>query len=105
MLAPGTRSGTAKLGELPAASPEDKIEVWERVADDGTAFLDLVEYSWGSGLGWYVRKRVSLEPSQVEALAGLLGVQRAAPTPSRPTRPLPPVERDGNTLRIHFDAP
>ena len=88
------------LGELHSGSSQDKIEVWSREAEDGTGSLELVEYSWGSGIGWYVQKRVRLDAGQVEALKAVLGVD-AAPAPA-PKRPLPPVVRDGNTVRILF---
>jgi hypothetical protein len=89
-----------KLGDLVGSSSQDKIEVWSRELEDGSGALELVEYSWGSGLGWYVQKRVRLDAGQVEALRAVLGAEPApAPTPSRP---LPPVVRDGNTVRIVF---
>lgn len=101
MLAPRSKAGCRKLGELPGRSRVDKIEVWERTEEDGSTLLELVEYAWGSGLGWYVQKRLTLDAGQTEALRALLGPPAAA-TPPRPRRPLPPVVREGNVLRVLF---
>src|SRR5687768_6283648 len=89
-----------KLGDLVGSSSQDKIEVWSRELEDGSGGLELVEYSWGSGIGWYVQKHVRLDAGQVEALRAILGTA-AAPAPA-PKRPLLPVVRDGNTVRIVF---
>jgi hypothetical protein len=89
-----------KLGDLVGSSSQDKIEVWSRELEDGSGALELVEYSWGSGIGWYVQKLVRLDAGQVEALRAILGPE-TAPAPA-PKRPLPPVVRDGNTVRIVF---
>jgi hypothetical protein len=100
MLAPKTGSTSQKLAELPSACSEQKIEVWSRSDEDGSTLLELVEYAWGSGLGWYVRKRVSLDAGQVEALRSLFAEPKPAAAPYR--RSYPPVERDGNTVRLVF---
>ena len=89
-----------KLGELSGSSSQDKIEVWSRETEDGSGALELVEYSWGSGIGWYVQKRVRLDAGQVEALRMLLGAD--APPAPLPSRPVPPLVREGNTVRIVF---
>jgi hypothetical protein len=62
--------------------------------------MELVEYSWGSGIGWYVQKRVRLDAGQVEALATLLS-QRTPMTP-RPKAFRPPVVRTDNIIQLLF---
>jgi hypothetical protein len=103
MLAPRSETAPVKLGELPSASSQDKIEVWSRSTEEGASLLELVEYKWGSGLGWYVHKRVTLDAEQVRALQSLLGetaVFAAAATP----RPRPQVVREDNVIRLVFSA-
>jgi hypothetical protein len=102
MLVPRAENGYRKLGDLPGASSQSKIEVWARGAEDGTASLELVEYSWGSGLGWYVQKRVVLDAGQVEALKALLGEEAVSPAAPRPKRPMPAVIREENVIRLVF---
>lgn len=102
MLSPRAKDGYEKLGELPAASARHKVEVWRRSDEEGGDALELVEYSWGSGVGWYVQKRVRLDSAQVEALRTLLG---AAPASSpRPRRPLPAIVREEGAIRLLFSA-
>jgi hypothetical protein len=102
MLAPRVESGYHKLGELPGATGHDKVEIWERPGEDGSSLLELVEYAWGSGIGWYVQKRMTLDAGQMEALRALLAPAPETPTPPRLHRPTPPVERDGNVIRLVF---
>ena len=102
MLAPQSDRGSYKLGELPGSSDESKIEVWSRHSDEEGELLELVEYSWGSGMGWYVQKRLTLDASQVDALRMLLGNGITATAPPRPKRLAPPVEQEGNVLRLMF---
>jgi hypothetical protein len=101
MLVPRAENGYRKLGDLPGASSQSKIEVWARGADDGGDSLELVEFSWGSGLGWYVQKRVVLDAGQVEALKALLG-EETVPAAPRPKRPMPAVIREENVIRLVF---
>jgi hypothetical protein len=91
-----------KLGDLDGSSSQDKIEVWTRAAEDGSTHLELVEYSWGSGIGWYVQKRMRLDPGQVEALKALLAQTPAEPP--RPRRTLPPIVRHGSVIQLVFPA-
>jgi hypothetical protein len=100
MLASQTTATNQKLADLPSASSEQKIEVWCRTGEDGSALLELVEYAWGSGLGWYIQKRVSLDQGQVDALRSLFGEPKTAAPAYR--RTYPPVEREGNTVRLVF---
>ena len=102
MLAPRIDEGQRLLGELPGASAQEKVEVWSRSAEEGT-LLELIEYRWGSGLGWYVQKRISLDSGQVEALRSLLVAESAPLAPPRLQRPLPPVVRDGNVVQLVFE--
>ena len=90
------------LGELTSPSRPEKIEVSSRVAEDGSTLLELVEYSWGSGLGWYVQKRLTLDAAQVEALRSLLGTEQIElPAPTL-RRSRPAVQQDGNVTRLLF---
>jgi len=106
MLAPHDIEGPRLLGELPATSGREKIEVWSRSEEDGTTVLELVEYRWGSGLGWYVQKRVALDPDQVRLLTGLLGTltptEVAAPPAPRLKRTVPAASREGNVIALRF---
>src|SRR3712207_9333388 len=79
MLAPRVEKGHRKLGELPASEGHDKVEIWTRTAEEGGEVLELVEYAWGSGLGWYVQKRMTLDAAQVDALRALLIEDPAKP--------------------------
>jgi hypothetical protein len=104
MLAPRSEPTSCKLGELPGASDRDKIEVWSRTGEDGTSLLELVEYSWGSGIGWYVQKRLTLEAGQVEALRALVGAAEPALPAPRLRPPTAAAVREGNTIRLSFAA-
>jgi hypothetical protein len=100
IAAPAT--GQLKLGDLPGPDDATKIEVVLRADEEGGTLVDLVECSWGSGIGWYAQKRVTLRAEQVEALRGLLG--SSEPEPPRLRAQPPRVERDGNVLRLlNFD--
>ena len=106
-----SRTSTApepiSLGELEDSAGETKVELL-RLPDDGSgAKLQLVEYSWGSGLGWYARKRLTLDAEQGAGLASLLTAALApVPTVSQPlTRAFrPAVEREGNVIRLFPSA-
>jgi len=95
-----SQANTTLLGALPSTDRPEKIEVQSRVAADGSTLLELVEYSWGSGLGWYVQKRVTLDAGQVDGLRALLSPAQAASPTVR--RPLPAIEREGNVTRLLF---
>lgn len=93
------------LGELEDASGETKIELLLLPDDDDGSGpkLQLVEYSWGSGLGWYARKRLTLDAEQGAGLAALLTgalapAQQALQPFKKPSRPA--VEQDGNVFRL-----
>jgi hypothetical protein len=108
MLAPHAIEGPRLLGELPATSGREKIEVWSRSEEDGSTVLELVEYCWGSGLGWYVQKRVALDPDQVRLLSGLLSGFKPTETPAAPLatpglkRTAPAASREGNVISLRF---
>jgi hypothetical protein len=40
--------------------------------------LELRVLGWGDGIGWYVQRRISLDPLQIRALKGILGTARVA---------------------------
>lgn len=91
-----------KLGDLQDASSQSKVEIWTRAGDDGAPVLELVEYSWGSGLGWYVQKRLRLDAGQVDALKALLTASEpAAPRPQR-LRPSVVRSADDNVIQLVF---
>jgi hypothetical protein len=103
MLSPNIENDFRKLGDLPDASSQSKIEIWTRTGDDGAPLLEMVEYSWGSGLGWYVQKRLRLDAGQVEVLKALLAASE--PAAPRPQRLLPAVVRPENDNVIHLVFP
>ncbi|MGB4780467.1 hypothetical protein [Candidatus Methylomirabilis sp.] len=39
----------------------------------GKTRLELRLLGWGEGIGWYVQKRIQLDPLQIRALRGILG--------------------------------
>jgi len=102
MLNPRAEDGYEKLGELAATSARHKVEIWSRTEEDGSTSLELVECSWGSGVGWYVQKRVRLEAAQVEALRSLLG--SSAISLPRAGRPRPTIVREEGAIRLLFSA-
>lgn len=99
MLPSFDTNGDRLLGELCGDTAQSKIEVWQREGEDGAALLEMVEYRWGSGLGWYVQKRMTLDNSQVEALRLLLG---PAAKPAAPARTLSSVRREDNVIQLFF---
>lgn len=103
MPTPCAENDYRKLGDLPDASSQSKIEIWTRPGEDGTPILELVEYSWGSGLGWYVQKRLRLDAGQVDALKALLGASE--PAAPRLQRPLPSIVRRDNDNVIQLVFP
>ena len=96
------------IGEIEDARGETKIELVELPDDGSGPKLQLVEYSWGSGLGWYVRKRLTLDSEQGAGLAALLTAAVAPALPS--TQPLktrqqrPLVEENGKVIRLFAPA-
>lgn len=106
--APGL-AGSQLVGELHHAGDTEKVEVWLRRREDGSPELELVQFLWGSGVGWYVHKSLALDHQQAGALHGLLGPVASEPVPvpghealRRPRRLLPPVEQEGNVIRLKF---
>jgi len=102
MLATQTPKDSRHLGDLPGESARTRIEVFSRTAEDGSPLLELVEYSWGSGLGWYVQKRLTLDAAQVEALRALLG--DVVTTPQKPVLNRPLAIREDNVIQLVFPA-
>jgi len=101
MLAPCPQAEATKLAELPGARADSKVELWSREGEGGEPLVDLVEYSWGSGLGWYVQKRMTLEAGQVEALCAAFAGPDCGPC-FRLKRPAPEMTREGNVIRLAF---
>ena len=93
--------GRRKLGDLQNETSENKIEVWATPGEGDGSALELVEYKWGSGIGWYAQKRVTLEAAQVDALRSILE-QIAPPPPAPKPRLVPPVLREDNVIQLLF---
>lgn len=102
MLNPRAEDGYEKLGELAGASTRHKVEVWRRAEEDGSTGLELVECSWGSGVGWYVQKRVRLDAAQVDALRLMMAAMPLAAR--RAHRSRPQVVREDGAIRLLFSA-
>jgi hypothetical protein len=102
MLAPNPNLTFRALGELPAANSDTRVELITRTAEDGSSLLELVEYSWGTGLGWYVQKRMTLDATQVDALRTLLGSMPVEPPKPALDRPL--VIREDNVIQLVFPS-
>lgn len=82
------------LAELVAADGRTKVELWLHPGD--APRLELVQYHWGSGVGWYVQQRLALDAEQAAGLAAALaGVSLAS-------SPRPRAEVDGNVIRLLF---
>lgn len=96
-----TVGGARRLGSVQDASGEQLIEVWSYTDESGADHVELVEHSWGSGLGWYPQKRLSLDAEQIQALRGLL--DKVAPPP--PPASAPRLQETGRVLYLPFAAP
>jgi hypothetical protein len=90
------------LGEVTNAAGDTKVEVVLRAAAGEEPLLELVEYSWGSGLGWYSRKRLTLDAAQGAALAGMLGAQFAPKEAPVRKRRRPAIRQEGNVVHLLF---
>lgn len=102
--APRAASERQKVGELPSASNQSRVEVWTRTTEDGGSVLELVEYSWGSGVGWYPQKQMALDLQQAEALVNLLGSREHPPEAPRLRQRPARVEGEGNVIRLVFSV-
>jgi hypothetical protein len=91
------------LGEIEDSGGHTKIELVQLPDDGSGTRLQLVEYSWGSGLGWYARKRLTLDAEQAAGLASMLAAA-VAPTRPRDSSKQPAVvratEHEGNVIRL-----
>jgi hypothetical protein len=104
--------GSDLLGEIHGTEGQEKVEVWVRRRADRDVEVELIQFMWGSGVGWYVQKSMTLDGPQARALQALLLPLTASaptrmPTPSPPAqrrspRPQPRVEQDGNVIRLLF---
>jgi len=104
MLAPEPKGDWQSLGTLNGATRETKVEVRSRTAEDGSPVVELVEYSWGSGLGWYVQKRIALDGEQVQVLQSLLSTVAPAVETRQPVLSHPLAIREDNLIRLIFPA-
>ncbi len=87
MLALKPQAAEIFLGELPGADAEEKIVVTLRVRPDGAQELELKQLRWGTGVGWYPQKTMTLDGAQMQQLKMILTGVRT-PTPMRKTTPL-----------------
>jgi hypothetical protein len=78
MLALKPQSAEIFLGELPGETAEDKIEVTLRMRPDGSQELELTQLAWGTGVGWFVQKTMTLDGAQMQQLKSLLTGVRTA---------------------------
>jgi hypothetical protein len=58
------------LARLEGENVEEKIEVIAR--EDNPPFLEIRSLRWGRGIGWYVQKTITLDPTQVKMLTHVL---------------------------------
>lgn len=101
-ITPSSQERSRSLGECGSATGETQVEVILREDETGETSVDLVEYSWGSGLGWCPRKRITLDLEQATALAAVLGEHFRKPEEPAPARPRPRVQEDGNVIQLLF---
>ena len=79
-----------------------EVEVCER--GGGRRELTLKELSFGTGVGWFVQKSISLEAPQVEALLKALCCLRAQPSRKCPMIPPSSEEKPVHSAEIlRFD--
>ncbi len=78
MLALKPQSAEIFLGELTGETAEDKIEVTLRMRPDGSQELELTQLAWGTGVGWFVQKTMTLDGAQMQQLKSLLTGVRTA---------------------------
>lgn len=54
------------------------------LASEGKTRLELRLLGWGEGIGWYIQKRIQLDPHQVRTLKQILGKDKSQVTSSMP---------------------
>jgi hypothetical protein len=64
--------GETLLASLPGSHEHDRALV-VLCAAAGKSHVELRQQSWGEGVGWYTQSTVTLEPSQIAGLRGVLG--------------------------------
>jgi hypothetical protein len=79
------------LGRLEGENEQEKVELVLHHTVEGSASLEVRSLRWGPGIGWYVQKRISLDPAQVQRLDQLLHRSRIV---SRKT------EKSGKVIRF-----
>lgn len=60
------------LGQLDGEKLEERIEVVAQQTAGHLPILEVHALRWGSGVGWYIQKTLTLTPGQASRLAHLL---------------------------------
>lgn len=71
------------LGQLESENVEERIEVTARQTAEHLPMLEVRALRWGSGVGWYAQKTLTLTPGQASRLAQLLRRFSSAAQPRR----------------------
>jgi len=71
------------LGQLEGEKLEEKIEVVARQTAGHLPKMEVRALRWGSGVGWYTQKTLTLTPGQASRLAHLLRRFASAAQPKR----------------------
>lgn len=102
-------AGDRLLGESVSADEQERVEVWLRSGEEGAPAVEVRQYHWGFGVGWYVQKTMTFDAAQAGAIAALLGLAGAPAPDSRLSPSLTPTRRraravaEGNTVQLVFD--
>jgi len=85
MLARKPELDTRYLGTAEDASGQTRLEITSRVDQNGATRVELTQFAWGAGIGWYAQKTLALDEQQVGEILQVLGRTRRHMPRARPT--------------------
>lgn len=65
------------LAVVPSSDDQHRIVVQLRHGFSGSS-VELLQQSWGEGVGWFTQSKVQLEPEQLTAVRAALGSQSSS---------------------------